>query len=147
MSACDNRNRDVNLNNDKSRWYTHLPTGQIIEMREGYEVSDEYYFKDELGFTIKIKKWIVDNSKDWIKIEKNPIPVNAYNLEVFAIKTDDVSGKKFAYIGYKIPPAGDFHYVQVPFNEYPNDESEIHFVSFGDRQYMATKKPYIRNIY
>lgn len=44
-----------------------------------------------------------------------PIPTDATNLEVFAIKPDE-NGKLFAYIGFKISN-GNFEFITVPYTE------------------------------
>jgi hypothetical protein len=49
----------------------------------------------------------------------NPIPENAYDLEVFAIK-----GKE-AFIGFKIAN-GKFSFVQIPYTEPVNNEHLEH---------------------
>ena len=47
--------------------------------------------------------------------DPDKIPQDAFDLEVFSIKSDE-QGKKWAYIGYKIPN-GNFHFLAVPFTE------------------------------
>lgn len=45
----------------------------------------------------------------------NIIPVDAYDLHIFAIKEVSTDlGTYTAFIGYNIIPDGDFHFVQLP---------------------------------
>lgn len=55
--------------------------------------------------------------KKLFRIKEPIIPLDAYSLEVFAIKdcTDSPTGKQ-AFIGFKIPN-GNFHFIGVPFTE------------------------------
>lgn len=58
------------------------------------------------------------------------VPLDAYDIEVFAIKPDE-QGNLFAYIGYKISN-GDFHFNVVPFTEPKKEqlysEEEMEFI-------------------
>lgn len=76
------------------------------------------------------KEWDTGDYMEFYEIDGNTLesisilPIDAYALEVFAIKdsNDSPTGKE-AYIGYKIEN-GNFNYISVPYTE-PKEESKI----------------------
>jgi hypothetical protein len=76
------------------------------------------------------KEWDTGDYMDYYEIDGNTlenmgiIPIDAYALEVFAIKdsNDSPTGKE-AYIGYKIEN-GNFNFISVPYTE-PKEQPKV----------------------
>lgn len=77
------------------------------------------------------KEWDTGDYMDYYEIDGNTLesisvlPIDAYALEVFAIKdsNDSPIGKE-AYIGYKIEN-GNFHFINVPYTERTKIKQDI----------------------